>query len=148
MELVELIHEEIIKTPLLAQNKPEAMRELVTILYEARKIDDPGPVLDAIHAREEKASTGLEDGIAVPHARTDKVKTLAMSIGISPQGVDFGAMDGKPSYLFFLLLAPPDQCGAHLEGLAGIAKLARCRTFCDSVIHAPSAQKVVELFKE
>ena len=148
MALVELIEEEIIKTPLLAQNKHEAMKELVAILYDAKKIDDPEPVLDAVHTREDKASTGLEDGIAVPHARTDKVKNLTMSIGISPQGVDFDALDGKPSHLFFLLLAPPDQCGPHLEGLAGIAKLARCRTFCNSVIHAPSAQKVVELFKE
>lgn len=148
MALVDIVHEKIIKTPLVSQNKPDVMRELVTILFDAGKIDDVESVLDAVHDREVKASTGLEAGIAVPHAKTDRVKKLTMAIGISPRGIDFNAMDGQPSQLFFLLLAPPDQAGPHLEALAEIAKLTRSRAFCNLLIHAPSAGDVVDLFKE
>jgi mannitol/fructose-specific phosphotransferase system IIA component (Ntr-type) len=147
MALVDLVHKDIVKTPLISQNKPEVMRELVTILFNAGKIDDVESVLTAVHAREVKASTGLEAGIAVPHAKTDKVKKLTLAIGISPQGIDFNAMDGKPSHVFFLMLAPLDQSGPHLEALADIAKLTRSRAFCNSMIHAPSAKDIVDLFK-
>jgi nitrogen PTS system EIIA component len=148
MALVDLVHENIIKTPLASQNKPDVMRELVTILYDAGKIDNVESVLEAVHSREVKASTGLADGIAVPHTKTEKVKKLTMAIGISPQGIDFNAMDGKLSHLFFLMLAPPDQSGPHLEALADIAKLTRSHAFCSSLIHAPSARDIVALFKE
>jgi fructose-specific phosphotransferase system IIA component len=148
MALIKLIDEKIVKIPLTSQYKPEVIRELVNILMDAKTIDSADEVLEAIRKREEKSSTGLEDGIAVPHAKTNKVKTLAMAIGISPRGIDFDSMDGKPSQLFFMLLAPLDQSGPHLEALAEIAKLARSRTFCQTLINAKSAREVVNIFNE
>ena len=148
MALVDLISPEVVKVPLTSRNKPEVMRELVQVLKDAGKIGDAENVLDAINKREELGSTGLELGIAVPHAKSEDVNSLTLAIGISPEGIDFNALDGKPSHLFFLMLAPPNQSGPHIEALAEIAKLSRSRAFCDALVHSRSAQEVVELFRE
>ena len=148
MALVDLISSEVVKVPLTADNKPAVIRELVQILKDSGKIDDFDHVLEAIHKREEKGSTGLERGIAVPHAKTDAVKSLTVAIGISPEGIEFGSLDGKPSQLFFLMLAPPNQSGPHIEALAEIAKLSRSAAFIRTLINARSSQEVVELFRE
>ncbi|MFW6138041.1 MAG: PTS sugar transporter subunit IIA [Spirochaetota bacterium] len=148
MALVDIITPEVVKVPLEARDKPEVIRELVQILKDAGKIKDLDSVVEAIHQREQKGSTGLESGIAVPHAKTAAVKTLTVSIGISRRGIDFDSMDGKPSQLFFLILASPDQSGPHIEALAEIARLTRTRAFCKAMLNAGSPQEVVSLFRE
>jgi fructose-specific phosphotransferase system IIA component len=148
MALVDLITPEVVKVPLTTDNKPDVLRELVQILKDAGKIDDVEGVLEAIRQREEMGSTGLELGIAVPHAKSDAVRDLTLGIGVSPRGIDFNSMDGKPSHLFFLMLAPPSQSGPHIEALAEIAKLSRSRAFCTSLINARSPHEVVDMFRE
>jgi len=148
MALVDLISEEVVKVPLTSTDKPGVLRELLQILKDAGMIDDFERVLEAIYKREELGSTGLEEGIAVPHAKTDAVKSLTIAIGISPQGIDFHSLDGKSSKLFFLMLAPPNQSGPHIEALAEIAKLSKSRAFCNALINAQSAKEVVALFSE
>lgn len=148
MALIDLISPEVLRIPLTSDNKPDVLRELVQVLIDAGKINDINRALDAIHKREELGSTGLELGIAVPHAKTDAVKDLTLAIGISPAGIDFNALDGKPSRLFFLMLAPPNQSGPHIEALAEIAKLSKSKSFCNTLIHARTAQEVVDLFRE
>ena len=148
MALVDLISLEIVKVPLSADNKPAVIRELVQILKDAGKIDSIDVVLEAIHKREDMGSTGLEQGIAVPHAKTDSISTLTISIGISPQGIEFNSIDGKPSRLFFLMLAPPDQSGPHIEALAESARLSRSSAFISTLVSARTPQEVVELFRE
>ena len=148
MALVDLITPEVVKVPLKSETKPAVLRELVQILKDAGKINDFEGALTAIHKREELGSTGLELGIAVPHAKTDVVQNLTLAIGISPQGIDFNSLDGKPAHLFFLMLAPPNQSGPHIEALAEIAKLSKSRAFCDMLVHARSSEEVVQLFRE
>jgi len=147
MALVELVSEKIVKIPLESKDKPDVLRELVQILKDAGEIDDFGAVLEAVQEREDKQSTGLEQGIAVPHCKTAAVSRLKLAIGIAPQGVDFDSMDGKPSKLFFLLLAPPDQSGPHVQALAEIAKLARSQVSCRTLVNAENAREVVEFMK-
>ena len=148
MALVDLISHEIVKVPLISDNKPDVIRELVQVLKDAGKIDDVDVILEAIHKREDLGSTGLERGIAVPHAKTDSIKDLTIAIGISPEGIDFDSIDGKPSHLFFMMLAPPNQSGPHIEALAEIAKLSRSGAFISTLISARSADEVVDLFRE
>jgi len=147
MALVDLITPEVVKVPLVAKDKPGVIAELIRILEDAGKINDRGSVLEAINKREEMGSTGLELGIAVPHAKTEAVDTLTIAIGISSQGIDFDALDGKPSHLFFLILAAPGQSGPHIEALSEIAKLSRSKAFLNSLIRARSPEEVVELFQ-
>lgn len=148
MALIDLISQDIVKVPLTGLSKTDILRELVNILVDAGKITDPTPVLNALMEREAKGSTGLEQGIAVPHAKTLSVNTLTIAIGISPTGIDFEAMDGQPSKIFFLMLAPPDQSGPHIEALSEIARLARSTAFLRTLASAVSPEEVVELLKE
>ena len=147
MTLIQLVEEKIIKTPLESKDKPDVLRELVQILKDAGEIDDFGAVLKAVQDREDKLSTGLESGIAVPHGKTTAVSSLKLALGIAPEGIDFDALDKQPSKLFFLLVAPPNQSGPHVEALAEIAKLAQSKAFCKALTGADNAQEVVALMK-
>jgi fructose-specific phosphotransferase system IIA component len=138
----------MVKVPLLAQDKPGVIDELIQILVDAGKIGDKAKVLEAIHKRESLGSTGLEYGIAVPHAKTDAVKEIIVAIGVAPQGISFDALDGNPSKLFFLILAAPDQSGPHIEALAEIAKLSKSKAVLNALMGATSAEEVVELFRD
>lgn len=148
MALIDLITAEVVKVPLTAQSKPEIIKELIRLLHETGHIEQFETAYDAVLSREAQGSTGLENGIAVPHAKTNAVKSLTIAIGISPAGVDFEALDGNLCHLFFLMLAPPDQPGPHIEALAEIARLTRSKAFCNMVTAATSTREVVEIFRE
>ena len=147
MALIDLVVPEVIKVPLESKDKPDVLRELVGILRDAGKIQDFDAVLHAVQEREYKQSTGLEEGIAVPHGKTPAVSSLQLAMGIAPQGIDFGSLDGRPTRLFFLLVGSPDQSGPHVQALADVARLARSKAFCRALIGAENAQQVVELMK-
>ena len=147
MALIDMVAEKIVKIPLESKDKPEVLRELVRILKDADEIDDFDTVLKAVQEREDKQSTGLEKGIAVPHAKTAAVSSMKLAIGIAPQGIDFDSLNRELSKLFFLLLAPPGQSGPHVEALAEIAKLACSKSFCKALIHSGNAREAVELMK-
>lgn len=147
MALIDLVEEKVIKVPLESQDKPDILRELVQVLKDAGEIEDFDAVLKAVQDREDKQSTGLEQGIAVPHCKSAAVSSLKLAIGIAPQGIDFDSMDREPTNLFFLLVASPDLSGPHVEALAEIAKLARSKSFCKALVNAENAQEVVDLLK-
>ena len=147
MTLIDLVIPEIVKIPLESKDKPDVLRELVQVLKDAGQIEDSNIVLKVVQEREDKQSTGLQDGIAVPHGKTAAVSSLKLAIGIAPEGIDFDSLDGQPTKLFFLLVAAPEQSGPHVEALAEIAKLARSKAFCQALAHADSAQTVVALMK-
>lgn len=147
MSLIDLVQEKIVRIPLVSQDKADVLRELVQILKDAGEIEDYDAVLRAICEREEKLSTGLESGIAVPHGKTEAVSTLKLALGIAPQGIDFASIDRQPSKLFFMLVAPPNQSGPHVEALAEIVKLVQSNAFCRAVTAAKDAHEVVELIK-
>ncbi|MBN1803751.1 MAG: PTS sugar transporter subunit IIA [Sedimentisphaerales bacterium] len=147
MALIDMVEEKIVKVPLESRNKPDILRELVQILKDAGEIDDFDSVLNAVQEREDKQSTGLEQGIAVPHCKCSAVNSLKLAIGIAPGGIDFDSMDKQPTNLFFLLVASPDLSGPHVEALAEIAKLARSKSFCKALVNSESAREAVELLK-
>jgi fructose-specific phosphotransferase system IIA component len=148
MALIDQIREDVVKVPLEGRNKPDILRELVQVLADAGDITDTESAYRALLEREGRGSTGLEKGIAVPHAKTGAVEKLTIAIGIAPNGVDFDAQDGNPSKLFFLLLAAPDQSGPHIEALSEIARLTRSDAFCRALASAESPKDVVELIQE
>ena len=147
MSFIDLVVPEVIKVPLEARDKPDVLRELVGVLRDAGRIRDFNAVLDAVQERESKGSTGLQEGIAVPHGKTAAVSTLQLAIGIAPQGIDFDSLDRKPTKLFFLLVGSPDQSGPHVQALADVARLAQSKAFCRALVGAQNAQEVMELMK-
>jgi fructose-specific phosphotransferase system IIA component len=148
MAFIDLVKPEIIKIPLEAKSKEGVIRELLQVLLDNGQIGDFDAAYDALLERESKGSTGLENGIAVPHAKTDTVSSLTLAIGIAPEGIDFRALDGNPSNLFFLMLAPPDQSGPHIEALSEIAKVTQSKSFRKMLVNAEDAEELTELLRE
>ncbi len=147
MSLIELIDESVVRVPLNAKDKESVIRELVEVLYKAGKISDKAEVQKAVFTREALGSTGLTDGIAVPHGKSQAVTDLAIAIGIAPEGIAFESMDGSPSKLFFLIVAPPDKSGPHIEALSEIARMSRSKAFCRALANACDPAEVVSLLK-
>jgi len=148
MALIDLIEETVVRAPLKGTDKESVIRELVDTLAKAGKILDAETAYLAVLDREAKGSTGLEEGIAVPHGKTLAARELTIAIGVSPDGVEFGSMDNKPAKLFFLILAPPDKAGPHIEALAEIARMSRSKAFCASLAACRNPTEVVRLFKD
>lgn len=148
MAVVDLVEKGCIQVPLKGREKQEILRELVELLHGAGKIDNLEVAYSDILNREALGSTGLERGIAIPHAKSEGVTEMALAIGILPDGVDFDALDGNPSNLFFLILAPADRAGMHVEVLSEIARLTQSAAFCRLLLAAESPTEVVELFQE
>lgn len=102
-------------------DKWTAIERLVDALVQSGKVLDRGAILDAVFARERQGSTGIDNSIAIPHARTPYVTDLAAALGVSRNGIDFDSADGKPCHLVFLVAAPPEDSNRYLCALAELA---------------------------
>lgn len=148
MSLLDITEKECIKINLEALDKEGAINELVSILDKAGKITSKDQVVHDIMEREKKGSTGLEKGIAVPHAKTEAVDKLVMAIGISKDGVDFNAIDNEYSFIILLLLAPPGSSGPHVEALASIARFLTPPGIREKMKNAQSPDDIVSIIME
>lgn len=131
------------KVPLEAETKEEAIRRLVDQLARAGRITDADAVLEDVMEREATQSTGMENGLAIPHARTGGVKGMAVAVGVSRKGLDFQAFDGEPTHLIFLIASSPDDRGPHLQLLAAIAKQMRDEGRIAAAISAPDETSLI-----
>src|SRR3989338_5020694 len=147
MKISEVLDVRAIKLGLKATTKEEAMKELVEILAQVEDVGDPKGIVKALLERESLGSTGIGQGIAIPHGKTDKVKELVAVLAVSQKGVNFEALDGEPVYIFFLLVAPKDTAGPHLKALAQISRLLRDSYFCELIKRCKSPSEVYELIK-
>lgn len=148
MSLLAITGKKYITHDLQSSDKKGIIEELVDLLNKAGKVKDMGKTIEEIMEREEKSSTGLEKGVAVPHAKTPAVKKLIMAIGISKKGIDFNAIDGGKSYLFFLLLSPPDSTGPHVAALASIARLLTTSEIRETLKKAVTADDIINIIQE
>ena len=131
-----------IKTGVEAEDKDEVFEELVDLLVTQYRLSSRDDVLEAIRRREEKMSTGIKRGIAIPHAKTAFTKGVIGVIGISRAGIDYQSLDGEPVHLLFLLVSSEADAGLHLEVLKKIALLVESPDFYEAVMAAPDAEAV------
>lgn len=125
MKISELLDSSAIVADLKGTSKKEVLVELTEALLNADPKLDRDDVLRVLLERERLGSTGIGDGVAIPHGKLRDLDRLLISFGLSRQGVDFDSMDGKPARLFFLLVAPEESVGIHLKTLARISKLLK-----------------------
>lgn len=144
MKLTDAIGPEHVKLDMEAVDKREAIEELVELMAESCENCDADTILDAVFARERDGSTGLEKGVAIPHAKCDAVDRLRIVIGVSRDGVDFESQDGKPSHLFFLMIAPTSESGPHVQAIAKIVKMIKLDRFRERLLKAKRPEDVVE----
>jgi len=127
-----------------ASTKEDAIREMVTRLAAANGVDDVDPLLAAVLEREEKDSTGLERGIAVPHGKTDAVNRLLAGIGRLVEPVEYGTRDGLPVRLLVMTISPQARSGPHLQFIGEVVRLLRDEAQRDALIGAVDAAAMYE----
>ncbi|TVR05655.1 MAG: hypothetical protein EA403_02040 [Spirochaetaceae bacterium] len=129
--------------PLKGATREAVIEELVDLLHAAGKLKDRDHVLSDVLERERSVSTGMERGVAIPHAKTDGVESIAVAVGVAPGGVDFGAIDNQPSRLIFLIASPTESRGPHLQLLSSIATLCGRANVLDAALKASSTQELI-----
>ncbi|MBW1840017.1 MAG: PTS sugar transporter subunit IIA [Deltaproteobacteria bacterium] len=148
MEVKGYIREELINLDLLSEQKDDAIRELVQLMENAEGMVDFERFLEDVFERERLGTTGIGDGIAIPHARTDAVDQLVIAIGRSARGVEFESLDGKKVKLLFLMGTPRGSVSHYLKILAQLTRLLKEDTFRDKLLEARDKERVVSLFRE
>ncbi len=148
MKIIDLLAKSCISPSLAATSKKGVLEELAKCLV-------PGPdnlslqtVMDVLLDRERLGSTGIGDNIAIPHGKLPQLSQLLLCFGRSLKGVDFDTMDGKPSHIFFMLLAPSNSAGLHLKALAKISRMLMSQQFRDNLMKADGADEIYRLIAE
>ena len=148
MQILDFLSVESIKLSIESKNKKDAIKELVEVLVKSGKVKDKKKMIQTLMEREELGSTGIGQGIAIPHGKSDTVSDLAAAFGVSADGVSFDSLDGEPVNIFFLLVAPEGAAGAHLKDLARISSLLKDKYFRKSLLSAQSPEEVIKIIQE
>jgi PTS system nitrogen regulatory IIA component len=145
MNLKKALSKETICLALQATDKNSAIEEMVDLLVDSGKVRDRKAALKAILERERKMSTGMQNGIAIPHGKSETVDGLVAALGISKQGIDFDSLDDQPAYLFVATLSPVNRTGPHIQFLAEISRLLNSKEARDKVLHATSEEEILRV---
>jgi len=138
MQLDQIFNSGFINDNLSAKNKTEALQELVNTIIQGGLKLDSSAVIEVLKQREKLGSTGIGDGVAIPHGKVPALEELVVAFGRSNEGIAFDSIDGKPVHLFFLLLAPENSAGQHLKALAKISKMLKAPNFRKKLLEAKS----------
>ena len=147
MNLLDLMTAECIRAPLEADDKRGVIDELVDLLAAQGKVSDAASLKDAVWTREQTRTTGIGQGLAIPHGKCAGLDSLAMAIGKPAAPMDFESIDGQPVRLVVLLASPPDRTSDHIQALARISKLMTMEDFRRKVYEAETSDEIFELLK-
>ena len=145
MNLRKLLTKDSILPELRADTKKGVIEEMVAGMVFAGKFTGKTAAIQAVLAREEKMSTGMQNGIAIPHGKTDAVDQLVAAVGIHRAGVDFDSMDGKPAHIFIMTLSPENRTGPHIQFLAEISKVLSRPELRETLLTAASSVEILNL---
>lgn len=145
MKLSKFCDESLVVFDVKATTKGEAIDELVTLASTSNMIKDEQQLLRDVREREELVTTGVGYGVAFPHAKTRSAKGIVIAFGRSDKGIDFDAMDHKPVHLIFLIAAPEDAIGAHLNVMARLSYLMKSEENRGKLLEATSPGDVLTL---
>ncbi len=148
MRLTDYISVDLIDTDLRGADKVECLRQMVDRLGRAKAISNPATGLERVLDRERMMSTGIGNGLAIPHAKSGEMTRSRVAFGRVRDGVDFESVDGQPVRLIFLLVGPTDSASTHVKILSIIARLTRNEDFRDRLLGAEQAVDVIKLIRE
>lgn len=148
MKIAEFLSPKAVIADLSASSKTEVLTELSRGLERAHPELNADRVLEVFQDRERLRSTGIGEGMAIPHGKLSGLPQLMASFGVARSGVEFEAADGKPTYLFFALLAPENSAGLHLKALARISRLFKNEKFRQAIIDAKTPEEIYRLISE
>lgn len=150
MKITDFLRERAITVNLAAADKDGVIRELVHLLVKAGEIKpvEEEKLSPILLAREALGSTGIGQGVGIPHGKSNCVKELIAAFGLSKRGVNFDSLDGEPAHIFFLLVAPEDSAGPHLKALARISRLLKDRFFRESLKEAKDEKQILRIIQQ
>ena len=148
MRITDLLTTSTIAMELNATTKDSALEKLADTLYKANKLNDKTAFLKGIHARESQSTTGIGEGIAIPHAKTDAVKTPAIAFGKSVNGIDFDSLDGQPAHLLFMIAAPAGGAQTHLDALAKLSGILMDESVRAQLLQATTKDEVLSIIDQ
>jgi len=148
MKIEDILSQELVLPDLAARNKTDVLVELATAVSRQHAELDRERLVHALEDRERLNSTALGDGVAIPHGKMSGIKRVFAAFARSRQGVDFHSLDGEPTHLFFLLVAPEDSAGAHLKALARISRLLKDQSFRSRLMQARDASALYDTIRQ
>ena len=148
MQMDQILKIGFLNENMLAKTKTEALEELVNALIKGGLKLNCVKVIEVLQQREKLGSTGIGDGLAIPHGKISSLDEIVVAFGRSKKGVDFDSLDGKPVHIFFLLLAPENSVGQHLKALARISKMLKKANFRQKLIETDSKSDLYKLIIE
>jgi PTS system nitrogen regulatory IIA component len=148
MKIAEFLSPQAVIPDLTGKSKPEVLRELSQALSRSSPALKPERLLEVLQEREKLGSTGIGEGVAIPHGKLAGLGGLQAAFGVSREGLDFDAIDGRPTHLFFALVAPENSAGVHLKALARISRLFKNASFRASILEAPTAEDIYRLIAQ
>jgi PTS system nitrogen regulatory IIA component len=147
MGLASLIGPDLIFPYLGGSDRPTVLRDLAERVAAAGRVDDADRLYGKLWEREQLGSTGIGSGVAVPHCKMKGIDRPVMAVGVTPKAIDFGAVDGKPVAVFFLVVSPEDEPAEHLRALAEISRWARADRHVERLRKADGADAIFELLR-
>jgi PTS system nitrogen regulatory IIA component len=148
MQITDIFRKEFIIEELKSKNKRDILGELSRIFLKVNERFNAETMVNVLLEREKLGSTGIGDGIAIPHGKMSGLNDLIISFGRSKDGIDFNAMDGKPVHLFFLLMAPENSAGQHLKILAKLSRMLKDTNFRKKLMSAKSKDELYKIIEE
>lgn len=148
MQITDMFRKQYIIEDLQARTKRAVLAELSEIFTRDHSGIQSEAMVDVLLDREKLGSTGIGDGIAIPHGKLKGLDSLVISFGRSREGIDFDAIDGKPVHIFFLLMAPESSTGQHLKALAKISRMLKDQEFRSDLMSARSAEEIYRKIAE
>ncbi len=148
MKIMDFLNPEAVTANLQAKDKESAIRELVDLLYKSGTIKDKDKLIKILLSREALGSTGIGQGVGIPHGKSDGVTQLVAAFALSQKGVNFDSLDGEPVHIFFLLVAPQDSAGPHLKALARISRLLKDRAFREALKQCKDEKGLLRLIED
>ena len=148
MKILDFLDPQSIAVDLKSQAKRDVIQELCQLLCRSKRISDDKLITEILMQREALGSTGIGQGIAIPHGKAKGMGSMVAAVGISKKGVDFEALDGEPVHVVFLLVAPEDSAAAHLKALARISRLLKDKFVRTALKESKTPEDIIKIIQE
>jgi mannitol/fructose-specific phosphotransferase system IIA component (Ntr-type) len=148
MRLSELLNEQSVTLSLAARDKDACIKELVQLLETAHGVNTKGEILSKVLQRESMMSTGIGNGVAIPHGKTRLLDHLIAACGVAPGGIEFDSVDGEPAFLFIVLVSPESLRGPHVKALANVSRLLKEESVRQALRQSETPARFLEILRE
>ena len=148
MKIMDFLCQDAITVDLKSTDKKSAIVELAELLKQTKKVKKIDEIINVVLDREKLGSTGIGQGVAIPHGKTDALTEQVGVLGISQRGIEFNSLDGEPVHILFLLVGPAEVAGQHLKALSRISRLFKDKFLRQAIRDAKTKEEVIKIIQQ